>query len=153
MKQIKKMIIIVITIFTFTACNNGVMLETIESTHDVPTTLAKLKTLLEKKGLTHFATIDHQANADNIGMPLNADTVVIFGNPKVGTVLMQCNSSLGIDLPLRILLRTNDAGKTTISYFNPEYWRMKHDITDDKCLKILKNTKKALANMSKAIAN
>jgi len=153
MKEIKKIISAGILVFILTACQNGVMLETIESKNDVPTTLAKLKTLLKTKGLTHFATIDHKVNANKIGLELNEDTVVIFGNPKVGTLLMQCNPSLGIDLPLRILLRTNDEGKTTVSYFNPQYWEMKHNITDEKCLKILKNTKKALENMTKAIAN
>jgi len=153
MKQIKRLITVGILTFVFTACQNGVMLETIESKNDVPTALAKLKAIIEAKGLTHFATIDHKANATNIGLELNEDTVVIFGNPKVGTLLMQCNPSLGIDLPLRILLRTDDAGKTTVSYFNPEYWEVKHNITDEKCLQILKNTKKALENMTKAIAN
>ena len=153
MREMKRIISAGVLIFAFTACQNGVMLETIESKNDVPTTLAKLKTLLETKGLTHFATIDHKANATNIGMELNDDTVVIFGNPKVGTLLMQCNPSLGIDLPLRILLRTNDEGKTTVSYFNPEYWKMKHHIIDEKCLTILKKTKEALANMTKSIAN
>jgi len=153
MKQIKRLITAGILLFTLSACNNGVLLETIESKYDVPTTLAKLLTLLETKGLSHFATIDHKANATNIGLELNEDTVVIFGNPKVGTLLMQCNPSLGIDLPLRILLRTDDAGKTTVSYFNPEYWEVKHNITDEKCLQILKNTKKALENMTKSIAN
>ena len=153
MKKLKKIMTIGLLALGFTACNNGVMLETIESKNDLPTTLANLKELLKKKGLTHFATIDHKENARKVGLKLNPDTVVIFGNPKVGTLLMQCNSSLGIDLPLRILLRTNDEGKTTVSYFNPEYWEMKHHITDKKCLAILKNTKKALEKMTKVIAN
>ena len=153
MIQIKKLITAGILVFTLNACNNGVLLENMESNYDASTTLAKLLTLLETKGLTHFATIDHKANANKIGLELNADTVVIFGNPKVGTLLMQCNPSLGIDLPLRILLRTNDEGKTIVSYFNPEYWELKHNITDEKCLNILKKTKKALENMTKAITS
>ena len=138
--------------FMLVGCNNGVLLETIESQNDVPTAVSKLKNILKAKGLTHFATIDHQVNAEKIGLKLNPDTVVIFGNPKVGTLLMQCNLSLGIDLPLRILFKTNDAGDTSISYFNPELWEIKHNITDEKCLKILKNTKTALEKITQAIS-
>lgn len=139
-------------VFLLVGCNNGVLLETIESQNDVPTAITKLQNILKAKGLTHFATIDHKANAEMIGLNLNPDTVVIFGNPMVGTLLMQCNPSLGIDLPLRILFKTNETGKTTISYFNPELWKIKHNITDKKCLKILKNTKTALEKITQAIA-
>lgn len=149
----KKTIIAGMFALTFAAYGNGVALETTVSKHDVPTTLAKLKTILEKKGLTLFTTIDHKANAKKIGLELNEDTVVIFGNPKVGTLLMQCNPSLGIDLPLRILLRTDAEGKTTVSYTNPESWEKKHNVTDEKCLNIIKKTKKALEKMTKAITN
>jgi len=138
--------------FLLIGCQNGNMLTTIESQNDVPTAVHKLKSIIKTKGLTHFSTINHQENATKIGLDLNPDTVVIFGNPKVGTLLMQCNPSLGIDLPLRILFKTDDQGKTTISYFNPELWEFKYHITDKKCLNILKKTKIALENITKAIS-
>ena len=147
-----KNIVTIGLVFILVGCKDGVLLETIESQNNVSTAVSKLQNILKAKGLTHFATIDHQANAEKIGLKLNPDTVVIFGNPKVGTLLMQCNPSLGIDLPLRILFKTNDIGTTTISYFNPELWEIKHNITDKKCLKILKNTKDALEKITQSIA-
>jgi len=138
--------------FLLVGCQNGNMLTTIESQNDVTTAVHKLESIIKTKGLTHFSTINHKDNAEKIGLELNPDTVVIFGNPKVGTLLMQCNPSLGIDLPLRILFKTDDQGKTTISYFNPELWELKYHITDKKCLTILKKTKIALDNITKAIA-
>jgi len=147
-----KLLAIGLLAFTLVGCQNVVLLETIKSNNDVPTAVSKLLNILNNKGLSHFATIDHKANAENIGLELNPDTVVIFGNPKVGTLLMQCNPSLGIDLPLRILFKTDDAGETTISYFDPRLWKAKHNIRDERCLTILSNTQKALENMTKTIA-
>lgn len=149
----KKILSIGLLILVLSACQNDVLLETVKSENDVPTAIMKLQTILKAKGLTHFATIDHKANAEKIGLKLNPDTVVIFGNPKVGTLLMQCNLSLGIDLPLRILFKTDNEGVTTISYFDPELWAVKHHVTDKKCLTILKNTKTALSKITEAIAH
>jgi len=148
-----KIINITLLTLTLVGCQNTDILTTIESQNDVSTAVHKLETIIRTKGLTHFSTIDHKDNAEKIGLELNPDTVVIFGNPKVGTLLMQCNPSLGIDLPLRILFKTDDKGETTISYFNPELWELKYNITDKKCLTILKKTKTALDNITKAIAN
>jgi len=138
--------------FFLIGCQNENMLTTIESQNDIDTAVHKLERIIQDKGLTHFLTIDHKDNAEKIGLELNPDTVVIFGNPKVGTLLMQCNPSLGIDLPLRILFKTDNQGNTTISYFNPELWKLKYHITNKKCLKILKKTKIALDKITHAIA-
>ena len=80
-------------------------------------------------------------------MNLKPEAVVIFGNPKMGTVLMQCNSSMGLDLPLRILVHTDYDGSTTLSYTNPEYWTLKHNIKEKKCLNIITKAKIALENL------
>ena len=81
-------------------------------------------------------------------MRLKPESVVIFGNPKMGTILMQCNPSIGLDLPLRILVSTDYEGETTITYTNPEYWSLKHNIKDVNCLDIIQKAKLALAKIS-----
>jgi len=132
-------------------CENkkGTFLNTVESQNDHATSVAKLESLIKTQGLIHFSTIDHQANAKGVNMNLKPETVVVFGNPKMGTVLMNCNPSMGLDLPLRMLFTTDYEGLTTITYTNPEYWSLKHNIKDKNCLNIINKAKMALADLAK----
>ena len=126
----------------------GTFLLSVESQNDHATSVAKLENLIKTQGLTHFSTIDHQANAKGVQMNLKPETVVVFGNPKMGTVLMNCNPSMGLDLPLRMLVTTDYEGLTTLTYTNPEYWSLKHNIKDKNCLNILNKAKMALLNLA-----
>jgi len=150
----KKTLIAGLLILAFTGCENkkGAFLETVDSQNNVPTAVNKLVRIIEKKGLTHFATIDHAANAKQAGMTLKPETVVLFGNPKVGTKLMECNPSMGLDLPLRLLFTTNYEGQTSITYTNPEYWTLKHNIKDKKCLAMIKQIHIALQELAEEVA-
>ena len=137
--------------FVLLGCDSkkGTFLNSVKSENDLPTAVAKLEKLIKEQGLTHFSTIDHQANAKGVNMNLKPETVVVFGNPKMGTVLMNCNPSMGLDLPLRILFTTDYEGLTTITYTNPEYWSLKHNIKDKNCLNIINKAKMALDNLAK----
>lgn len=150
----KKLLLIGLIGFALVGCENkkGAFLETVTSQNDHETSVEKLEKLVKEQGLTHFHTIDHTANAKNVQMDLKPETVVVFGNPKMGTVLMQCNPSMGLDLPLRILFNTNYEGITTLTYTNPEYWSLKHNIKDKNCLNVLKKAKGALANLAELTA-
>ena len=150
----KKLLLAAALLLALTGCDNkkGAFLESVPSQNDVPTAVAKFLKILEAKHLTHFATIDHAANAKKAGMELKPETVVLFGNPKMGTQLMECNPSMGLDLPLRMLFTTDYEGKTTISYTNPEYWTLKHNIKDKKCLGIISKMHIALKSLSEAAA-
>ncbi|MBT8348737.1 MAG: DUF302 domain-containing protein [Sulfurovum sp.] len=147
----KKLLLIGLVGFALLGCDSkkGTFLKTVESENDHTASVAKLEKLIVSQGLTHFNTIDHRANAQNVKMNLKPETVVVFGNPKMGTVLMNCNPSMGLDLPLRILFTTNYEGKTTITYTNPEYWSLKHNIKDKNCLNILNKAKIALDTLAK----
>jgi len=146
----KNLLLILLTIFVVVGCGKkGTFIHTISSQNDMPTAIAKLEKLLKDANLTHFETIDHSANAKSVGMRLKPESVVVFGNPKMGTLLMECNPSIGLDLPLRILFNTNYEGDTFITYTNPEYWSLKHNIKDVKCLDIIQKAKVALANLAK----
>lgn len=146
----KHVLLITLLALVFTGCDSkkGAFLETLKSENDVPTAVAKLEALIKEEGLTHFSTIDHKANAMDIKMNLKPETVVVFGNPKMGTVLMNCNPSMGIDLPLRMLFTTDYEGLTTITYTNPEYWSLKHNIKDKNCLAIISKAKMALDQLA-----
>ena len=150
----KKLLLTAALLLALTGCDNkrGAFLESVPSQNDVPTAVAKFLKILEAKQLTHFATIDHAANAKKAGMELKPETVVLFGDPKMGTQLMECNPSMGLDLPLRMLFTTDYEGKTTISYTNPEYWSLKHNIKDKKCLGIISKMHIALKSLSEAAA-
>ena len=81
-------------------------------------TLERLKGALEKRGLTIFAVIDHQKGAESQQLSLSPSTVVIFGNPKAGTPIMQRNLLAGLDLPMRMLV-SEDHGLVTVTYRDP----------------------------------
>ena len=150
----KKLLLIGLIGFALLGCDSkkGAFLETVETQNDVPTAVAKLIATIKAKELTHFQTIDHTKNAKDVGLRLKPETVVVFGNPKMGTKLMQCNPSMGLDLPLRILFSTDYEGKTTITYTNPEYWSLKHNIKDKKCLGIIKKAHIAMQNLAEEAA-
>jgi uncharacterized protein (DUF302 family) len=150
----KKLLLIGLMGFMLLGCENkrGAFLETLETENDVPTAVTKFIKIVKDKGLTHFETIDHAQNAKEVGLRLRPETVVVFGNPKMGTKLMQCNPSIGLDLPLRMLFSTNFEGETSITYTNPEYWSLKHNIKDKKCLAIIKKANIAMQNLAAAAA-
>lgn len=79
-------------------------------------TLARVQSTLAAKGLTVFATIDHQAGARAVGLDMLPTTVLIYGNPASGTPLMQAAPDLALDLPLRVLIRDDADGRTWLVY-------------------------------------
>ena len=93
-------------------------------------TLDRLQGALEKKGLTVFARIDHSAGASKAGMALPPTLLLIFGNPKMGTPLMQSSRSIGIDLPLKVLAWEDADGKSWVAYNKPDQLVGRHGITD-----------------------
>ena len=150
----KKLFLITFITFMFIGCDSkrGSFLETIETNNDVPSSVNRLIDIVKKQGLIHFDTIDHSKIAKDAGLKLKPEIVVLFGNPNMGTKLMDCNPSIGLDLPLRMLFSTNYAGKTTITYTNPEYWTLKHNIKDKNCLGIIKKATIAMQELAEIVA-
>ncbi|WP_163835253.1 DUF302 domain-containing protein [Spartinivicinus ruber] len=106
-------------------------LEQISSIHNVDRTtdnLVKELNNLKDKGVRVFTVIDHRDNAKKVGLELPPTKLVIFGNPNVGTKLMQCAHTTAIDLPQKYLVYQNKAGKTMITYNNPEYLVKRHQM-------------------------
>jgi uncharacterized protein (DUF302 family) len=94
-------------------------LTTIESHFGPKETLDRLETDVKAKGLTVFARIDHAAGATAVGLNLLPTAVLIFGNARGGTPLMQSNQLIGIELPLKVLVWQDTSGKTWLSYVDP----------------------------------
>jgi|SRR5215472_13262908 len=96
------------------------------SNHSVDETVARLQNILQAKGVTLFAFVDHSGEAAKAGMQMRPTKLLIFGSPKAGTPLMLAAPSVAIDLPLKILVWEDAQGKTWLSYNSPEYLRERH---------------------------
>jgi uncharacterized protein (DUF302 family) len=103
----------------------------IQSHHSVDETVDKLKTILQSKGVTLFALIDHSGEAEKVGMKMPPTKLLIFGNPKGGTPLMLASPSVAIDLPLKILVAEDSQGKVWISYNSAEYLKERHGLPEN----------------------
>src|SRR5882672_1097713 len=101
------------------------------SNHPVDETVGKLRTILQAKGVTLFALIDHSGEAEKVGMKMLPTRLLIFGNPKSGTPIMLAAPSSAIDLPLKILVWEDDRGKVWISYSSPEYLQQRHGLPQE----------------------
>lgn len=93
----------------------GPFMVTHSSNHDFATTLGRLKAGIDERGLTTFAVIDHSAGAQSIGADLRSTTLVIFGNPKGGTPLLQAAQTIGFDLPLKALVFEGEGGEVSVA--------------------------------------
>jgi len=100
----------------------------IPSKHSVDETAQKLKDILQAKGVTLFAVVDHSGEAAKAGMKMPNTKLLIFGSPKAGTPVMLAAPSIAIDLPLKILVAEDDAGKIWISYNSPQFLAERHGV-------------------------
>ncbi len=102
----------------------------VPSAHGVAETVQRLEALLAAKGVRLFAKIDHAAGAREAGFPLRPTVLLIFGNPSVGTPLMQSNQTIGVDLPLRALIWEDETGRTWLAYPKPADLAERHGVHD-----------------------
>jgi len=118
---------IVLLFASFTgAASDGLV--TYESPYSVKETADRFERIAKSKGLTLFARIDHQKNASGAGLELRPTEVIILGNPKVGTPLMQCAQEVAIDLPQKVLISQDSKHKVWLSYNSPDYLKLRHNI-------------------------
>jgi uncharacterized protein (DUF302 family)/uncharacterized membrane protein YidH (DUF202 family) len=101
------------------------------SNRSVDETVEKLKGILQAKGVTLFALVDHSGEADKAGLKMRPTKLLIFGNPKGGTPVMVAAPSAAIDLPLKILVWEDSAGKVWASYNSPSYLQQRHGIPQE----------------------
>jgi uncharacterized protein (DUF302 family) len=126
-------------------------LVTLASKFSVKETLDRLETDLKAKGITVFARIDHAAGAASVAMPLRPTKLLIFGNPKAGTPLMQSNQTIGIDLPLKVQGWEDAEGKVWLTYNDPSWLARRHRLGPDTDASV-NALATALANLAKAAA-
>jgi uncharacterized protein (DUF302 family) len=98
------------------------------SSFDPKTTMNRLVSSVEKRGIAILARIDHATAAEKFGLVLRPTELLIFGNPRVGTALMEAVQTAGIDLPLKALVWLDADGKTRLGYSNPDWIAARHHI-------------------------
>jgi uncharacterized protein (DUF302 family) len=101
---------------------------TVRSSYGPADTMSRLEAEVRAKGMTVFARIDHAAGAAGIGLSLRPTELLIFGNAKGGTPLMQSNQTIGIDLPLKALVWQDASGSTWLSYNDPGWLAKRHGL-------------------------
>ncbi len=102
----------------------------IPSNHSMDQTVEKLKHILQAKGVTLFALIDHSGEAEKAGLKMRPTKLLIFGSPKAGTPVMLEAPSSAIDLPLKILIWEDARGKVWVTYNSPEYLQERHGVPE-----------------------
>ena len=100
----------------------------LRSAHSAAATLQRLEALLRERGVMVFAKIDFSGDAARAGLQLRAEQLLIFGNPRAGTPLMQAAPIAGLDLPLKALVWEDDSGQTWIACNDPHYIVQRHGL-------------------------
>lgn len=106
--------------------DNGIV--SVPSHHSVDQTVDTIQGLLKAKGITLFALVDHSGEAKAAGLEMRSTKLLIFGNPKGGTPLMQATPSIAIDLPLKLLVSEDASGTVWISYNSPAFLQARHNL-------------------------
>ena len=103
-------------------------LTTLPSSRGPKETMNKFEAEVKAKGMTVFARIDHAAGASDVGLSLRPTELLVFGNAKAGTPLMQSVQTIGIDLPLKALVWQDASGHTWLSYNDPTWLAKRHGL-------------------------
>jgi uncharacterized protein (DUF302 family) len=122
----------------------------VPSDFSVEETADRFENILNNKKMTLFGRVKHSDSALKVGVELRPTELFLFGNPKMGSPLMQCEQRLAIDLPQKALIWKDEEGKVWITYNAPGYLQQRHNISG--CEELLKKLEAALGGMAKAAA-
>jgi uncharacterized protein (DUF302 family) len=122
----------------------------VKSAYGPKEAMDRLEGLLKEKGMTIFARVDHAAGAAKVGKKLRPTEVLIFGNPQGGTPFMECSQTVGIDLPLRILVWEDESGQVWLGYNDPDYLASRHGAPQCAAAENLKRALAGFAQMAVA---
>lgn len=124
--------------------------QTLKSKYSVKETLDRLSATLTEKGIKVMARVDHAAGAKAAGLKLKPTQLLIFGNPKLGTPLMQSKRMIALDLPMKVLAWEDDKGEVHVAYTLPATLASRHGVTDKN--EIVGKMTRALAGLTAAAA-
>jgi uncharacterized protein (DUF302 family) len=107
------------------------------SRHGPQETLDRFEVAIARYGMTIFARIDHGAAAAKAGLELRPTVVLIFGNARAGTRLMQMVPTIAIDLPLKAVVWQDETGATWLGYNDPVWIARRHGVVDDRSIDLV----------------
>ena len=138
---------ILVALLAAPALAQAPQLVTKKSPHDAAATVARLEAAITKRGAAIVAKVDHATAAKASGMELRPIVALIFGNPKLGTPLMQSSPTAGLDLPMRVLVWQDATGAVMVGYWPPASLATAHGIKDrDPVLKTMAGALDAITN-------
>ncbi|WP_394244539.1 DUF302 domain-containing protein [Vibrio astriarenae] len=144
MKQLT--ILLALFFVTIAQASNGLI--NLKSQYDVETTVERLENALVEKGMMLLTRINHAQAAKDVSIKLRPTQLLIFGNPAVGSKLMQCSQTSGIDLPLKALITEDEQGQVWFTYNDPSYIATRHKA--EGCDKLVENMSRAMAGFARA---
>ena len=124
----RALMLLVATLILSNAVHADSKMITKQSSHSVAITMDRLEAVVKEKGIAVVARVDHAGAAQKVGLPLKPTQLLIFGNPKLGTPLMQSNPQAGLDLPLKALVWEDAAGAVWLGYTAPADLAARHQI-------------------------
>ncbi len=126
----KKIVFVFVVLFVSTSYADKVTEQYIQkkSSYSVSETIDRLENALKSKSITVFARVDHAAGAASVGEQLADSQLLIFGNPKLGTPLMQEQPLMGLDLPMKALAWKDAKGQVWLSYLKPSVLQKRHEL-------------------------
>ncbi|MEO0854631.1 MAG: DUF302 domain-containing protein [Cyanobacteria bacterium J06648_11] len=120
----------------------------VASEFSVAETADRMERILTEKGITVFNRVNHSEGAANVGIELRDTELIVFGNPKVGSPLMQCQQTIALDLPQKVLVWQDESDRIWVSYNDPRYLATRHELSD--CEDAIATVEKALAGITRA---
>ncbi len=117
---------------------------TVSSPYAVDESLDRIEAAARSKGMVIFLRLDQRREAEKVGLTLRPTQILLFGNPKAGTVLMNASVTVALDLPLKALAWEDDNGKVWVSFDSPDYLRERHQLSEDM-LKLVAGVKDLVA--------
>jgi len=148
MKYLYKIVLLTLIL---TSCKPDIMENTLiikDSPYDLETTYGKLKIIITNNPkLKILLELDHSKNATSVDLELNPTKIILFGNPNLGTPLMQASQTVSIDLPQKIIVYTAEDKSTKLAYNDPMYLKERHNITGkDEVLQTISNALHTITN-------
>ena len=121
-------------------------LKVLQSRHGPVETLQRIEVAMARYGMAVFARVDHGAAAEKVGMELRPTVVLLFGNPRAGTPLMQKTPTIAIDLPIKMLVWQDERGVTRLGYNDPSWLLRRHGTPNDGSADVMTEALAAIAS-------
>ncbi len=143
-KAIQTLVVLFILIPSFAQASGEHTVK--QSRYSVGETLDRLERVLKEKGVTIFSRIYHSAGAKKVNIPMRPTQLLIFGNPKVGSPLINENPLVALDLPMKVLVWQDEKGKTWLAYLNPSKLQQRHKLQNNEFINKMTKALNALTN-------